>query len=123
MEADLAFRGHDLRDLYRPGGGSSRLTLRRLNVLVRHLPTESHSAVAEGGDGYSTLELLVMEAGLFGPVNPRHPALVAEQTEAKAKGARAKDRAAHYAAVRARQESAASSDLDTLGDKTNSPKS
>lgn len=33
--------GIDLRDLYRPGGGSSRLTLRRLRVLVRGLPPDS----------------------------------------------------------------------------------
>lgn len=33
--------GIDLRDLYRPGGGSSRLTLRRLLVLIRGLPPDS----------------------------------------------------------------------------------
>lgn len=38
MEADLAFEGIDLRDLYRPGSG---MTLRRLNVLVDWLPPEA----------------------------------------------------------------------------------
>jgi hypothetical protein len=35
VEADLAFQGIDLRDLYRPGSG---LTPRRLLVLIRGLP-------------------------------------------------------------------------------------
>jgi hypothetical protein len=35
VEADLAFQGIDLRDLYRPGSG---LTPRRLLVLIRALP-------------------------------------------------------------------------------------
>ena len=38
VEADLAFRGIDLRDLYRSGSG---LTPRRLYVLVRALPPEA----------------------------------------------------------------------------------
>lgn len=38
MEADLAFRGIDLRDLHRPGGGPSHLTPRRLLALIRGLP-------------------------------------------------------------------------------------
>lgn len=36
IEADLAFRGVDLDDIYR-----GRLTYRRLGVLLRHLPPES----------------------------------------------------------------------------------
>jgi hypothetical protein len=35
VEADLAFQGVDLRDLYRPGSG---LTPRRLWVLIKALP-------------------------------------------------------------------------------------
>lgn len=34
MELDLFDRGVDYRDFYRPGGGESRLTLRRLLLLV-----------------------------------------------------------------------------------------
>ena len=41
MEQDLADRGHDLRDWYRPRGGASRLTTRRLLLLVDGLPRES----------------------------------------------------------------------------------
>lgn len=36
----------DLRDLWRPGGGVSRLTYRRLQVLVDHLPPESATKTA-----------------------------------------------------------------------------
>lgn len=38
MEADLAFRGIDMRDMYRPG---CDLTPRRLLVLIRGLPAEA----------------------------------------------------------------------------------
>jgi hypothetical protein len=38
VEADLAFRQIDLRDLYRKGSG---MTLRRLHVLVRALPPDA----------------------------------------------------------------------------------
>lgn len=42
MEGDLQFYyGIDLRDLWRPGGGASRLTYRRLLVLVGRLPQDS----------------------------------------------------------------------------------
>lgn len=42
MEGDLQFYYNiDLRDLWRPGGGASRLTYRRLLVLVGRLPQDS----------------------------------------------------------------------------------
>lgn len=42
MELDLLDRGVDYRDYYRPGGGQSRLTLRRLLLIVEDLdPFES----------------------------------------------------------------------------------
>lgn len=41
MEADLAFRGIDFRDYWLPGGGPSRLSMRRLFVLMKALPYES----------------------------------------------------------------------------------
>lgn len=42
MELDLFDRGVDYRDYYRPGGGASRLTMRRLLLLVADLdPFES----------------------------------------------------------------------------------
>lgn len=36
----------DLRDLFRPGGGESRLTWRLLGNLIRHLPPESATKTA-----------------------------------------------------------------------------
>jgi hypothetical protein len=51
VEADLAMSaGVDLRDLRRPGGGPSRLTLRRLLVLVRGLPPDSLTWLLVGED-------------------------------------------------------------------------
>ncbi|MBM4489500.1 hypothetical protein GS937_01565 [Rhodococcus hoagii] len=48
MEADLnRFHQTDLRDLWRPGGGESQLTLRRLFVLIRYLPADSALAIDE----------------------------------------------------------------------------
>lgn len=52
VEADLAFRGIDFRDLWLPRGGSSRLSLRRLLVIIQGLPYESatHSLLREAQD-------------------------------------------------------------------------
>lgn len=41
VEASLAYQGIDLRDLYMPGGGISRMTWRRLHVLIRALPYDA----------------------------------------------------------------------------------
>lgn len=41
VEADLAYCGIDLRDHYRPRSGPSRLTARRLLLLVDNLPDGS----------------------------------------------------------------------------------
>jgi hypothetical protein len=42
IEADLAYHYHqDLRDLWRPNGGATRLTWRRVGVLIERLPPES----------------------------------------------------------------------------------
>lgn len=46
MEADLAFRGIDFRDYWLPGGGPSRLSVRRLWVLVLALPWDSATHTA-----------------------------------------------------------------------------
>lgn len=108
MEADLAryYQGQDFRDFYRPKGGESRLTLRRLAVLVRGLPPESLTTKALGGSGFSTLELLVMESGIAGPVNPRHPWSEAEQRKGDERKNLLRERQAHYAAVREAQQAA-----------------
>lgn len=52
MEGDLALSppGIDLRDLYRPGGGPSQLTLRRLLVLIRGLGPHSRTWLLEAQD-------------------------------------------------------------------------
>lgn len=42
VEVDFQrFYGLDYRDRYRPGGGASRLTFRRMLLLVEYLPRES----------------------------------------------------------------------------------
>jgi len=47
VEADLAFQGVDFRDFYRPHGGVSGLSMRRMLLLVSALPYESatHSQI------------------------------------------------------------------------------
>lgn len=50
IEADLKrFYGVDLRDLWRPGGGDSQLTLRLLWVYIRRLPMDSALAISDNG--------------------------------------------------------------------------
>ncbi|MDV8005049.1 hypothetical protein [Rhodococcus sp. IEGM 1318] len=51
IEADLRtfYHGLDLRDLWRPGGGDSQLTLRLLWVLIRRLPRTSALAISDNG--------------------------------------------------------------------------
>lgn len=96
VEADLPTL--DLRHLFMPGGGPSRLTLRRLAWQVRHLPRESATAKAQGADGFSQLELLVMENGMAGPLNPRHPFHEAERAKVDDRARLIKERAAWHAA-------------------------
>lgn len=62
--------GVDLRDLYRPGGGASRLTLRLVLVLLRNLPPDAMTWLLAAQD--------------------------AEQDEKLAKASRIRERAAHY---------------------------
>lgn len=48
VEADLRrYYQVDLRDLWRPQGGQSRLTYRLLGVLIEHLPGESATKTAQ----------------------------------------------------------------------------
>lgn len=62
MEASLAryYPGVDLRDLWRPG---RRLTLRRLAVLLDHLPPEApwHTRHAPDGQAAANLEQLLID--------------------------------------------------------------
>lgn len=50
MELDLFDRGVDYRDYYRPGGGASRLTMRRLLLLVADLDPFASRFWAEAED-------------------------------------------------------------------------
>lgn len=64
VEADLAFRGIDLRDLWRRGSG---LTLRRLFVLLKGLPPDSQfkaemAAAAERANKPSLEQLRARQA-------------------------------------------------------------
>jgi hypothetical protein len=79
IEGDLWRLGTDLRDLFRPGGGRSRLTWRRLDVLLDALPgdglyktavlnefsddelAEMAAKPREGHSSWNHLELLVAE--------------------------------------------------------------
>lgn len=60
MELDLWERGVDYRDFYKPGGGPSRLTLRRLLLIVEDLPMfGSRFWAAYRGDDYVPQDLVV----------------------------------------------------------------
>lgn len=65
MEADLQrFYGVDYRDRWRPDEhGRPRLTLRRLHVLVAHLPPDSATAavVGDGEPGWSRSDVLLTD--------------------------------------------------------------
>lgn len=80
MEADLAFRGIDAREFWLPGGGPSRLSLRRMLLLIRGLP---------------------YDAAFRRELNAAERASQAHQLTG---------RRDHYAAIRARQEQEAARD-------------
>lgn len=63
MEADLARWYHiDYRDRWRyDESGRPLLPLRRLKVLVEHLPSESAVAAVSGTKGWGTTELLLSD--------------------------------------------------------------
>lgn len=71
LEADLVrhCNGQDLRHLWQPGGGPSRLTWRRLGVFYDALPGESTTKTAQSNDlGEQKLaELAKEDADGFGP--------------------------------------------------------
>ncbi|MEU8023752.1 hypothetical protein AB0B88_16205 [Micromonospora haikouensis] len=80
VEADLADRGIDLRDLWRRGGGASRLTYRRLAVLLEQLPPESRTKTAQRDD-LDPVELARHVAAMppssgWGPHGPIHELLM-----------------------------------------------
>lgn len=63
LEASLqATYGVDLRDMWRRGSdGLPLLTMRRLGVLVRHLPSTSPVMSATGSGGWSNTDLLLSD--------------------------------------------------------------
>ncbi|WP_344014189.1 hypothetical protein, partial [Nocardiopsis exhalans] len=69
MEADLArYYRIELADFWR-----GRLSLRRLAVLLRYLPSESAAATALGGDGW-TLSHYLMADMVHATTGQPHPA-------------------------------------------------
>lgn len=79
VEADFQRIYHlDYRDVYRPGGGSSRLTLRRFSNLLANLPPESlFMSEVELRPPMSETSLAVMDIweALQGKQHPRKTAV------------------------------------------------
>lgn len=75
LEGDFQFYYHtDLRDFFRPGGGVSRLTLRRLMVLVARLPPESAwASVVADRPAVSEISAAVMDLWSAWHDNTEHP--------------------------------------------------
>lgn len=74
VELDFADRGWDYRDRYRPGGGVSRLTIRRLLLLVDGMDRLSSRFWAELDDREPiTQEALLMADVFNGLTGEKHP--------------------------------------------------
>lgn len=71
MERELADKGIDLRDVYRPGGGPSRLTPRRVLALVEH-PREGGPLWAALASTPPDLDAKPAEMGHHGWTFDRH---------------------------------------------------
>ena len=87
MESDLSrFHHIDYRDRWRfDADGVRRLTLRMIVVRLRHLPPESATALAEGGDGWTLDNYLSAHnfhatSGQPHPWLPKHQATVSPET-------------------------------------------
>lgn len=101
----MAFHQVDLRDHRLAGGGPSRLTTRRLVALIDHLGYDSPLWAEQFGDGFTLSQRLAMEAPRMisgGRVHPLHPS--SPERAQFTRAARARDRAAHYQRLKARQE-------------------
>lgn len=90
--------GIDYRDRWRfDADGVRKLTIRRLSVLVRHLPPEAASVIASGGSGWRVSDFLLADvfhanSGTVHPANPRLTALPDPQRERKMSSARVRAR-------------------------------
>lgn len=83
MELDLFERGVDYRDFYRPGGGGSRLTLRRLLLLVDGMdPFNSRFWAEVHGFDYVPMDVRVQADTFEAFAQRRHP-VVAWREEAR----------------------------------------
>lgn len=80
-----------------------RVSLRKFAALVKHLPIEAATAVTQGASGFTMLELLVMETGVAGPLNPRHPWNEAERKRENDRTRALRERRAYYDAQRVAQ--------------------
>lgn len=93
MEADLQrFYQLDLLDHYR-----GRISLRKLLVLLKHLPPEAHIRRLPGSDGWNVEDVPYLLADVFaaltGETHPQHPAVKADR---RARVELLKARTAHY---------------------------
>jgi hypothetical protein len=100
----LAFQGIDLRDWYLDGGGRSRLTTRRLQVLVDHLGVDSPLWAEVYGEGFTHSQLVRMEPVWPGQPHFLHPYSASRQRARQA--TRGASRAEHYRRKKAEQEAA-----------------
>lgn len=107
MECDFAFHGlGDFRDAYLPGGGPSKLTIRRVLLLVRGLRNVRSMFwdEVEGRDRLTHTETLLVD--IFGSLTgQKHPiADIRRHREQAIKRAEAKARIKRREAARKRRE-------------------
>lgn len=102
----MFLRGVDLRDLWRPGGGESRLTVRRLLLIVDALPRDTSLfwTAAADVDQISTDQVLLTDlwsawTGKPHPLRTRRED-AAKRREFEAKRARIKARNERWARIR-----------------------
>jgi len=93
VEADLArFYQIDYSDRWRfDADGRRRLTLRRIGVLVRHLPVDSSTAMATGSPGWTLTERLLADVfhATAGEPHPGLPESATQVDPSRAKAIRA----------------------------------
>ncbi|MEJ6013818.1 hypothetical protein WG936_08215 [Corynebacterium sp. H127] len=84
MEADLAFAGFDYRDRFLPHGGPSRMTTRRLCLLVWALDRYESRFWAAVGDFAPTSRLEIIMADTYHAVSGQAHVLRDEKTAMEA---------------------------------------
>jgi hypothetical protein len=100
VESDLSrYHNIDYRDRWRfDADGVRRLTLRMINVRLKHLPADSATAIADGGDGWTLSDH--MRAHIYGatagekhPWMPEHKKQITPEMQKARKAALARKRA------------------------------